>query len=65
MPIFSVCDVKLEEWKSNQNHVERHFFIPADEVGYQSSRYVFGYSPQFVSKETAEKILKLIEESQP
>jgi hypothetical protein len=60
---LAVSDLKIEEWKSNQNHQERHFFQPADEHGYQSSRYIWGYNPQVISEKQVKQILEIIAES--
>jgi hypothetical protein len=57
-----ISDFKLEEWKSSQNHVERHFFIPGNEIGYQSSRYVWGYNPQLISESQVDRIMAILDE---
>lgn len=61
-PKISVDGLALEEWNSNQNHTERHFFIPANEFGYQSSLYVFGYNPAVINQDKLKRILAVLED---
>jgi hypothetical protein len=60
---LSISNLKCETWASNQNHEERHFFKPAQEIGYQSSKYIFGYNPTVISEAKIARIWKILEES--
>jgi hypothetical protein len=52
----------LEVWNSSENRQEKHYFIKDGEShAYQNADYLFGYNPQLVSEETAEKMLLLIQ----
>lgn len=54
--------MKMEVWKSSDNNVECHIFIPDKGHGYQSGQYVFGYNPRIIKKNTIKKILAIIKE---
>jgi len=51
---------RIEIWNSNQNQEERHYFMPE-----HPNTYIFGFNPQLVSTETAERIVEMILSEQP
>jgi Recombination endonuclease VII len=59
---ISVDGLKIESWSSNQNHEEHHFFLPANEHGYQSSQYVLGYNPKLISDAKLQRIMAIVSE---
>ena len=46
---------RIEIWTSNQNQEERHFFMPEEH-----NTYIWGYNPQIISQETADRIISMI-----
>jgi hypothetical protein len=46
---------RIEIWNSNQNQEERHYFINGP-----ANQYLWGYNPELISLEAAEKIHNII-----
>ena len=51
---------RIEIWNSNHNQEERHYFMPE-----HPNTYIFGYNPQLISSETAERIVDMILSDKP
>lgn len=55
----------VEVWRSDHNREERHYFVPAGDIGYQHNTYLFGYNPELVSEEIVQQIIDMIDAGRP